>query len=261
MKVAPISRPSGALVSFESVLDSGGRWLNWIDESERFHAILKDKVPWDNLDGESIALVQKKLKTPQPELRLLLNSLYLTMASAFEEFLRAKIQETVSQLSAQNIKYEELNEVVRKLHLRESAKLLRRLDSPPEYLAITIEEICAAIGSCVPGSVAVKLCDQALGDVDGLIRLENFMNRMSELGKKMTFDTLAVDTRVAASFKLAGASTRSLSKSLKSCVETVSRNRNRIAHMGGTASDVDRTLLEEHRNVLKAVAYAICDIG
>ncbi|MDP3824210.1 MAG: HEPN domain-containing protein [Burkholderiales bacterium] len=186
--------------------------------------------------------------------------MYLTMASAFEEFLRTTIQITVGQLASEKPKYEELDAVIRNLHLRESAKLLRRLDSPPEYLAITTEALCAAIGSCVPGSVSVKLCEEALGDVDGLIKLENFMERMSALGKQISFDLLAKTGDVSTSLKLHGSPTRTLSKALKATVESISKNRNRIAHMGGTASDVDLALLEEHRGVLRAVAKAIAAV-
>lgn len=253
-----IGRPSAALSSFSSVLDAGERWLAWVEEAERFRGILKDKIPWAQLDGASKSAVQACLKASSPTNQLLLNSLYLTMASAFEEFLRSMIQESATHLSAGKPKYDEMNADLRKLHLRESARLLRRLDSPPEYLAITTEELCAAIGSCVPGSVAVRLCEQALGDVDGLIRLESFFDRMLALGQPMSFDLIARDARVAKALKLTGSPTRTVAKALKLCVETVSKNRNRIAHMGSSAADVDRPLIEDHRQVLRSVSWAIC---
>lgn len=258
MNAAVKGRPSPALGSFESVLDAGEKWLSWIDEAERFHAILKDKIPWEQLDGTSRALVQARLKASVPTNQLLLNSLYLTMASAFEEFLRSVIQESATNLSAKNTKYEDMNADLRNLHLRESARLLRRLDSRPDYLAITTEELCSAIGSCVPGSVAVRLCEQALGDVDGLIRLETFFERINALGRTMSFDLIAKDPRVVGALKLTGSPTRTVSKAVKHCVEAVSKNRNRIAHMGSSAADVDRTLIGDHRQVLKAVSSAIC---
>lgn len=258
MSVAAQGRPSPALVNFESVLDAGEKWLAWIDEAERFHAILRDKIPWDQLDIASKAAVQAHLRASAPTNQLLLNSLYLTMASSFEEFLRSVVQESATQLSARKPKYEDMNADLRNLHLRESARLLRRLDSPPDYIAITTEELCSAIGSCVPGSVSVRLCEQALGDVDGLIRLESFFERMKALGRSMSFDLIAKDSRVSDALKLTGSKTRIVAKTLKHCVETVSKNRNRIAHMGSSAADVDRTLIEDHRQVLKAVSLVIC---
>lgn len=258
MSAAAKRRPSSALGSFESILEAGENWLAWVDGAERFHAILKDKVPWEQLDAASKAAVQARLKATAPTSQLLLNSLYLTMASAFEEFLRSVIQESATYLSAGKPKYEDMNAELRNLHLRESARLLRRLDSRPDYLAVTTEELCSVIGSCVPGSVAVRLCEQALGDVDGLIRLESFFERMSALGRPMSFDFIAKDFKVVVALKLTGSPTRTVAKAVKHCVETVSKNRNRIAHMGSSAADVDRTLIEDHRRVLKAVSLAIC---
>lgn len=254
-------RPSPALSNFDSVLDAGEKWLTWIDEAERFRAILKDKIPWEQLDGGSRAAVQARLNATSPTSQLLLNSLYLTMASAFEEFLRSQIQECAVDVSAKKPKYEEVKTDLRNLHLREAARLLRRLDSPPEYLAITTEEICAAIGSCVPGSVAVRLCEQALGDVEGLIRLESFIERMNALGRQISFDIIAADARVAGALKLTGSPTRTVAKALRLCVESVSKNRNRIAHMGSSAADVDRTLIQDHREVLRSVSLAICGVN
>jgi hypothetical protein len=252
------TRPSPSLSIFESALDIGESWLVWIDEAEQFRAILKDKIPWDQLDETSRKAVQARLKTGSPANQLLLNSLYLAMAAAFEEFLRAQILEAALEVSAKKPKYEEVNDELRKLHLREAARLLRRLDSPPEYLTITTDELCAAIGSCVSGSTAVRLCEQALGDVDGLIRLENFFERMTALGRQLSFDRVARDARIAGALGLAGNQTRHAAKTLKLCVEMVSKNRNRIAHMGSSAADVDRTLLQEHRGVLRAVSLVIC---
>lgn len=251
-------RPSPALVSFESVLDAGEKWLEWIDDAERFHAVLKDKIPWGQLDVTSKAAVQARLKASAPTSQLLLNSLYLTMASAFEEFLRSIIQESATLLSTRKPKYEDMSAELRNLHLREAARLLRRLDSRPDYLAITTEDLCSAIGSCVPGSVAVQLCEPALGDVDGLIRLESFFERINALGQPLSFDVIAKDARVVEALELAGSSTRTVAKALRRCVEAVSKNRNRIAHMGSSAADVDRTLIGDHRQVLKAVSLAIC---
>jgi hypothetical protein len=251
-------RASAALGNFESVLDAGEKWLAWIDEAERFHTVLRDKIPWEQLDATSKAAVQARLKTSVPTNQLLLNSLYLTMASAFEEFLRSVIQESVVQLSAQNPKYEDVDAELLNLHLRETARLLRRLDSPPDYLAITTEQLCLAIGSCVPGSLAVRLCEPALGDVDGLIRLESFFERMNTLGRPMSFDIVARDAGVVGALNLSKSPTRTVAKAVKHCVETVSKYRNRIAHMGSSAADVDRMLIGEHRQVLRALSLAIC---
>lgn len=256
MSAAAVRR-STAFINFESVLEAGGAWIQWVDDAEGFQSIIKSKISWGDLDGKGRDFVQRRLREPQPPHQVLLNSLYLTMASSFEEFLRSTIEQAASEFFGGNKKYEDLSEVARNLHLREAAKLLRRLDSMPDYLSVTAVDLCNSIGSCVPGSEAVEVCAEALGDVDGLIRLKNFFDRMGSLGKEVSFDSLGRNLEIAAALKLEKSKARAVGHALESCVSQISKNRNRIAHTGGTAADVTRVLLVEHRSVLKAVAKAI----
>lgn len=256
MATAPV-RPSTALINFESILEVGEAWVKWVDGAEEFQAAIKSNIPWDRLDVREKELMQRRLKEQQPSHQLLLNSLYLTMASSFEEFLRSTISQTAASFYGSKTKYEDLSEIARNLHLRETAKLLRRLDSMPDYLTTTTAELCSAIGSCIPGSKSVMVCAEVFGDLDGLIRLENFFERMRVLDKQISFDLLGSKESIAASLKLRGSKARAVGTALETCVAQVSKNRNRIAHTGGTAADVSRELLEEHRGVLKAVAVAI----
>lgn len=250
-------RASAALINFESVLETGEAWLKWIDDTEGFKSIIAPNIPWGQLDSKQKGDVQRRLKEVQPSSQLLLNSLYLTMASSFEEFLRSTVQQTAADLFGGRKKYEDLSEDTRNLHLRESAKLLRRLDSMPEYMKVTTVELCSAIGSCVPGSDAVQVCVEVLGNVDGLIRLSSFFERMAVMGKQISFDTLGKSGDIAGALKIPTSKPRDVGKSLESCVSLISKNRNRIAHTGGTASDVSRALISEHREVLKAVAKVV----
>ena len=259
MAAAP-TRPSTALINFESNLEVGEAWVKWIDGAEEFQAFIKPNIPWDRLDARGKELTNKRLKEQQPSHQLLLNSLYLTMASSFEEFLRSTIQQTASDFYGVNTRYEDLPEIARNLHLREAAKLLRRLDSMPDYLTTTTAELCSAIGSCTPGSKSVTVCTEVFGDIDGLIRLESFFERMKALGKQISFDVLGGKENIAISLKMRGSKARAVGTELETCVAQVSKNRNRIAHTGGTAADVSRELLGEHRGVLKAVAAAIAGL-
>lgn len=257
MKPTVTRRSSPSKISFDALLGSNAEWLDWIEAATKFENLLRDKVPWDQLDGAARAFVQQRFRSTAPARQILLNSFYLTMVSGFEEYLRATIREATRQLSIEKPKYDDLSEELRRAHVRESAKLLKRIDSPPEYLTINVEELCRGLGSCVPGSNSVLLSSEAFADVQSLIRLENFIDRLKVLGKPLRWDELASEQAVRNALKLPKSNVRQVSKALKDELETIARYRNRIAHTGGNAADATIEIVTDHRVLLQALSSAI----
>lgn len=257
MSAAVRRRTSAAKVSFDVLLESNSAWFEWIDGAVQFENLLRDKLPWEQLDGPAKAFAGKRLKATAPAQQLLLNSFYLTMAAGFEDFLRSTIRETTRRVASERPKYEDLEVATRNMHIRESARLLRRMDSPPDYLAVNIDDLCRGLGSCVPGSTAVHLNPEAFSDVDGLIRLESFLERLTALGKPMDWEKLANQQLVKVAIGLPKGKSGQVAKALQSELRTISRFRNRIAHIGGSAADVTLEVLRDHRNLLKELTTAI----
>ncbi|RYF36363.1 MAG: hypothetical protein EOO38_27795 [Cytophagaceae bacterium] len=145
-----------------------------------------------------------------------------------------------------------------KFNIRETVRLLRRMDSPPDYVSFNEDDLCRTIGSCVADSNAVLFNGEALSDVDGLIRLTSFCERATSLGKKIDLDSLAKDIEVRRALdQKQTASTRDVRKLLEKELSEVSRFRNRIAHTGGNASDVTDSILRSHKALLAALATVI----
>jgi hypothetical protein len=250
-------RVSPAKASFDALLDSNAQWFEWIDASGKFESLLRDKIPWNQLDDVDRAFVQLRMKSAAPSRQLLINSLYLTMVAAFEEFLRDKIRDSTRAYAKAKQKYEDVEEPVRRTHIRESARLLRRIDSPPDYLALNVDELCRGLGSCLPNSDAVLLNPDAFADVDSLVLLENFASRIAIFGIDCSFDILGRDPNVRSSLKMSRGGAREVSKALSVELGVMRRNRNRIAHTGGNAADVTVDVLSDHRSLLKTITSVI----
>lgn len=223
----------------------------------KFEGLIKDRIPWDQLDHGERSVVQSRLKSTAPARQVLLNSFYLTMVSGFEEYLREKIREATRRYSNEKKKYADVTEAVRKTHVRESARLLRRVDSPPDYLLLNADELCRGLGSCVPTSEAVLLNPDAFADVESLVLLQTFTERVAIFGIDLTFDVLGRDAGIKEALQLPKGGTREVAKALQAELVAMRRNRNRIAHTGGNAADVTTELLGTHRVLLQAVAAAI----
>lgn len=249
---------SPAKTSLDALLESNAQWFDWIEAAGKFEGLLKDKIPWDQLDGSARSFVQSRLKSTAPTRQVLLNSFYLTMVSGFEEYLRGKIREATETYSNSKKKYGEVAEAVRMTHVRESARLLRRIDSPPDYLTLNVDDICRGLGSCIPGSERVLLNPDAFADVESLVLLETFAERVAIFGLDVTFDVLGKDSAIRDALKLSSrAGAREVAKALQTELAAMRRNRNRIAHTGGDAADVTTELLSSHRALVQAVASAI----
>lgn len=249
---------SPAKTSLDALLESNAQWFEWIEAAGKFESLLKDKIPWDQLDASARDLVQSRLKSTAPARQVLLNSFYLTMVSGFEEYLRGKIREATEGYSNAKKNYAEVDETVRVTHVRESARLLRRMDSPPDYLTLNVEDLCRGLGSCVPGSERVLLNPDAFADVESLVLLETFAERVAIFGLDVRFDVLGKDDAIRDALQVSSrAGPREVGKAIRAELTAMRRNRNRIAHTGGDAADVTTELLAQHRALVQAVADAI----
>jgi len=255
MKISP------AKTSLDVHLELNAQWFDWIDAASKFESLLKDKIPWNQLDDVARGFVNSRLKSTPPARQNLLNSFYLTMVSGFEEYLRGKIREATEGYSNKKKSYAEVDETVRMTHVRESARLLRRIDTPPDYLTLNVDDLCRGLGSCVPSSTRVLLNPDAFADLESLVLLETFSERVAIFGHKVTFDVLGKDTAIRDALKLnSRAGAREVGKALRTALSEMRRNRNRIAHTGGNAADVTTELLASHRALVQAVADAIDEI-
>jgi hypothetical protein len=249
---------SPAKTSLDALLDSNAQWFDWIEAAGKFEGLLKDKIPWDQLDGTARGFVQSRLESTAPTRQVLLNSFYLTMVAGFEEYLRGKIREATETYSNSKKKYAEVAAPVRMTHVRESARLLRRIDSPPDYLTLNVDDLCRGLGSCIPGSERVLLNPDAFADVESLVLLETFAERVGIFGLNVTLDVLGKEAGIRDALKLSSrAGAREVSKALQTELGAMRRNRNRIAHTGGDAADVTTELLRSHRELVQAVATSI----
>lgn len=255
MKISP------SKTSLDALLESNKQWFDWIEAANKFENLLREKIPWDQLDGSERNFVVSRLKSTAPAKMVLLNSFYLTIVSGFEEYLRGKIREVTEEYSKGKKKYAEVAKDVRKTHVQESARLLRRIDSPPDYLSLNMDELCRGLGSCVPGSDRVLLNPEAFADVDSLVLLVNFSERMGIFGFNVGLDVLGKDAAIRGALNLpTRTGAREVAKELEKELSKMRRNRNRIAHTGGNASDVTSEVLAMHRELVRAIASAINQI-
>lgn len=257
MNSATPTTMSASRLAFEEVVKSGQNWLSWIVGASEFEATLRNKIPWSEFNKKERETIQARLKESPPQQQILLNSFYVTMVSGFEEFLRGYIKEIANSISNSKIKFEEMDLKLRRTNVRESARLLRRMDSPPDYLKFDEFELCRKLGTCTPGSTAIELNGDALSEIDGLLKLSSFIERVEIFGKNLTWDHFGAQSSVKGALNMSKEKPRAVGKALEDELNTIARFRNRIAHTGGNAADITPLIFSQHREVLCAAASAI----
>lgn len=241
--------------TFLAHIESTLSWLEWIKASSRFEEAVRGRINWDGMSGGEKEVVQKKHDLAQPELRLVLNALYITLVAAFEEYLRQLVTHLADEFTKQQTKWASASESLLKLNIRESARMLRRMDSPPDYLAIDFWEMCRQLGSCHPHTDAIILNSLALADVESLIKLEKFIERAEAFGVDLSFDLLGKSDSMCAALDLKKSKPRENAKQIRAAAAEIARLRNRIAHMGVNASDVTEAVFLRDVGVLKGLVF------
>ncbi|QFZ87160.1 hypothetical protein GFK26_32475 [Variovorax paradoxus] len=245
-------------INFDQLTENSLKWLDWIEGATKLQGLIKGNVNFDGLEGDEKKFVASRLNEVAPNRQLLLNSVYITMTAGFEEYLRTTLKAMADNLNQEAKPPNAHHKTLVNFNIRETAKLLRRMDSPPDYITFNHDDLCRILGSCATGSQAVQFNGEALSDVDGLIRLKNFCERAEGLGKRVDLDVAAKDPAIKIALKQEkNNSARDVRKLLEDELEIISRYRNRIAHIGGNASDVTEPVLRSHKYLLSAVAVAI----
>lgn len=244
--------------AFDSLVELNDSWLTWIAGAIEFESILVDRIPWEHLDREQKAKVSRRLSTSSPEGQLLINSFYVTLVAGFEEYLRSVIRDVVSEVNRSKIKASNMSALTLSCQMRESARLLRKIDSPPDYLSINAEDLCRSLGTCVSSSSVVELSVEALSDIESPIKMDNFFQRMSHLGIKMSWDVMGGRQKIKEVLTFPGtAGARGVGEAAQKEILRITRYRNRIAHTGGNAADVSATVMKEDADLLRTLGSEI----
>jgi hypothetical protein len=273
-----MARTSVAKVEFDALLASNETWLNWIEGASQFQSLVSKHIRYESLDKDGKASITARLGVSRPSNAHLLNAFYVTMVAGFEAYLKASLRELVKvQNTAAVNGHNSVPTPILRMNIRETAKLLSRMDSPPDYLNINEADLCLSIGSCAPKSASVFLNEDSFAEISSPLKLETFMSRIEIFSHKMSWEKLAriaaikaaVATQdgekaeiVAGRGKAAAAhatapavaGVRDTEKYLKDTFADISKFRNRIAHLGGTASDVTALVYKQHLIILRAVS-------
>lgn len=228
--------------------------VSWVNSAESFIRASYTALNWDYLRGSEREAVFSHERSEPLDNQSLVNSLYVTTAAAFEEFCRLVIQAVCEELNDNRITLGEDQNLQRFL-IYSTSRFLTRIHSPPAHVALNEDELCQSIGSMSSQEGPVKVVGEAISDISGILELESVLSQLNKLNKQISWDILSRDAGIKA--VLSTRKNNETKTELRALLASVSKNRNRIAHVGPSSADVTEEVLESHATALLAIGDAI----
>ncbi len=246
---------SRALEPLTAHFDEARDCVAYIGKTLRLRSSLGKAVNWQLGPTYETGLADSFIKLEPPEVRPLLNGLFVTVVAAFEEFLRTIIATAVRQKAGRCKTFKDMGESFIHRHMEYSGRLLAAVHNPPAHLSIDYYDLCRRLGTCLPDSTKYEVNDAALSNVRGLVELDSFFECLNALGYSVHWDDLARNKELQKLLKTRN--TRNTSKELKQAIHETVRNRHKIAHSGQSFADISEDIFVDKLMLLQMTANAI----
>jgi hypothetical protein len=246
---------SAALAVFEDHLARIEAGLGFVEVAVAGRKQLRDIINWGG-DRYAVDAAKAFLAADLYPEELLCNSCYLSSVAAFEEFLRATLDSAIRASVSAMTSFDDMGRELHAAHMKATGRLLARCSDPPQQAAgVNFFEVCRRLGTCMPGSKKFEINSEALWILNDSLSFGASLEMLVQFRYVVTWDLICANRDVQARVHATG--TREAAKALRDYLEDMTRQRNRIAHTGTTASEVTVTTLREHLALLLAVSKVL----
>jgi hypothetical protein len=250
-----------ALREFVAALDDLEANLGFIQASKKLRPRLGDMLKWTEMGGEAKALAQGFIKQAGVEETSLYRGMVVTLCGALEEFARRVLRDSVLAINKATTSYDELEDHLKLQNLLRTGQALQTIFEPLDHLAFDYERLCTRLGTCVKGSLAFQLNDDAFTMYVSSVAPPHLEELLRRLGLNLNWDHIGQDNKLQAFFDARGA--HATAKATQDFLQDVIRKRNKIAHSGSggvVITDLDfAQMLQFFRLFSVALAKVICD--
>lgn len=244
--------------TFNAHLDEVDSCVRFMDEYRGAKGQLFAILDWGSENQYAVGVCREFLNLRIDFDRSLVNGLYLSTVACFEQFLRELLSALIVNKAGELTEFEEIDEKLRKRHIKETGKLMSRVLDPPHHLAkLDYYQICRRLGGCYPGSKSFELVTESLCLDSNIVELGIFFETAQAFDLELDWNVLGGFAPISTALNLTGSAER-IGKSLREYIFEMRRIRNRLSHAGTVASDLTFVELKEQTAVLRGVAAALC---
>lgn len=245
----PVVILANALGEFELALDDIASNFDFIRAAARLRPRLNDMLNWTGMDADAKNLAKEFLNQAAVQESLLYRGLVISLAGAFEQFVRRVVRDGVSHVNASRLSYDALHEHLRKQNAFRTGVALQTIFEPPDYLELDYESLSKNIGTCFVGSREVVLNADAFVIFLSIISPEKLVDALDRISVKLNWDVWGADPSLRKALDKQG--TRETAKELREFLKRFGQIRNKIAHTGSSGVVVTETDLRQFLSVLR----------
>jgi RiboL-PSP-HEPN len=212
-------------------------------------------LDWKALDGEAKTLAHSFLKQRTAEESLLYRGMVISLAGAFEQFVRRLLRDSVQAISAGGVRYDTLDEHMKLENAYRTGIALQTIREPLDYMDLDYETLAKNLGTCFDGSAKAILNADAFSIFLSIISPKSLVDALRRIGMDLRWDDLGrVD---ALRDTLGKQDTRETAKAIEEFLKRFGQTRNKIAHSGNTGIVVTESDLEQLLKFFRAFAVAL----
>lgn len=250
-----------AAKEFDLAMDDIASNFEFVRTASRLRPRLKEMLHWEGMDGEAKAMVAAFLKQESTELSLLYRGLVVSLAGAFEQFVRRVLRDGVHAISGggAGVNYDGLDEHIKNENIYRSGIALQTIREPLDYLDFDYESMSKNLGTCFSGSGQAVLNAEAFAVFLSIISPKNLDDALKRIGIDLKWDDLG---RLGPLQKaLDRDATRETAKAIQDFLKRFGQTRNKIAHSGSSGVVVTELDFEQLLRFFRVLAPALAAIA
>ncbi len=249
---------ANALKEFELAIEDIASSFEFVRAAARLRPRLGDMLHWAILDVEAQRLATTFLQQSAAQESLLYRGLVISLAGAFEQFVRRIIRDSVSAVGKAAALYDNLHENLKRQNLYRTGIALQTIFEPLDYLDLDYELLAKNIGTCFVGSKQPVLNAEAFAIFLSIISPDKLVDALERIHVKLQWDALGKvpELRNALEKK----DTRETAKALQEFLKRFGQTRNKIAHTGSSGIVVAETDFDQLLKVFRVFSRALTSV-
>lgn len=234
-----------ALKEFDLALDDLSSIFDFARLAIRLRPRLSGMLSWASMGAEEKSLVDNFLNQRSADESLLYRGMLISLAGAFEQFIRRILRDSVLAMSGNGANYDLLEEGIKKENFYRTGLALGTIHEPLDYLELNYESLAKNLGTCFGGSSKALLNADAFAIFLSIISPKHLEEALRRIGLSLNWDDFGKVEEVQTALNRKG--TRDTAKAVEAQLKQFGKMRNKIAHSGSsglvvTELDFDRLL-------------------
>jgi len=249
---------SKGVSEFESALDDIASSLEFVRSASRLRPRLKEMLHWEYMDLDAKALATTFLRQRTAEDSLLYRGMVISLAGAFEQFVRRTIRDSILAINSKARNYDSLDENLRKENFYRTGIALGTIHEPLDYFDLDYESLAKNVGTCFRGSPETLLNAEAFAIFLPTISPKSLSDALRRVGMELRWDDLGKTQSMRD--VLETSDTRETANAAEEFLKRFGQMRNKIAHTGNSGIVVSDVDLEQFIKTFRAFARSFAAI-